>query len=278
MKTAAIVLAVALSLSVAPALAGSPGVPEDRFEITIGGLFATVDSKAGAGGVQGGVGATIIFEDLFDIPLGQSTWFLNGSWRMTGRSYLDIGYLNIDRSGARDLDEDVVFRGYTFLEGTRVTGTIDSAFPYAAYRYDFLQTDPVRISGSAGISYLDLGASLSAAGGVLDPDGELIEGASEIGASIQMPVPLLGFQLDWQVSKRNAIVVYGRFIYADFAGLRANIGEQSYHWYFQAWKNGAVGAGIDKISIDIPKYEKDDRYATFNYQLSGVTIFGRFNF
>ena len=275
MKSARILTAIALSLLTLPALAGFPGEVPDRFQFTLGGMAMTLDTQAGAGTVNGGIGATIVFEDLFNIPVSDQTGFVSGWWRFTDRSYLDFGWLKIDRAGARVLSEDVTFRGYTFQAGTTVTGGIDSSFPYAAYRYDFLQLDQVKISGSAGISYIDLGAWLAADANVLDPDGNPIDGYRKAEISIGMPVPLVGFQLDWVVSKRNTIVISSRMIYANFSGLRAQITENPLHWYYHATKNFAFGAGIDRIAIGIPSYEKDDQFATFNYNLTGAAIYGK---
>ena len=269
---------IILALAATPAAAGFPGDVPDRVQVTFGGIVATVDSQASAGKTRGGLGGTIVFEDFFNLPITNRTGFLNGSWRIGGRHYLDFGWLNIDRSGSRVLEEDKEFKGYTFLSGAEVTGGLDSAFPYAAYRYDFLQLDQVKISGSAGICYIDLAASLSADGGVLDPDGNLITGAKKVEMAIGLPVPLIGFQLDWALSRRNSLVFYGRLIYVDISGLRAGVTNQSYHYYFHATKHFAIGAGFDRISIDIPKYVKEDQYATFSYKLSGASIYGKLSF
>ena len=43
-----------------------------------------------------------------------------------------------------------------------VTAGFDTEFPYVAWRYSFLDLPQVRISGSAGIDYVSLSASLQA--------------------------------------------------------------------------------------------------------------------
>jgi len=279
MRYAVGAVVVALVLAATPALAGFPGDVPDRLQITFGGMVSTLDTQASAGKTRGGVGATVVFEDFFNIPNTNRTGFLNGSWRFLDRSYLDFGWLNIDRSGSRVSVEDVTFKDYTFKQGAEMTGVFNSKFPYLAYRYDFLKGDQVKISGSAGVAYIDLLTSLAGSGTIVPPPpGTEYTGYKKVEMSVGLPVPLLGFQLDWAVSKRNSIVIYGRWIYADFSGLRAKIAEQSYHWYFHATKHFAFGAGLDSISIAIPSYEKGNEYATFSYQLSGASIYGKLSF
>ncbi len=265
-----------LVLAASPAAAEFPeGVP-DRVQVTFGGMVTTLDTSAGAGKTRGGLGATIKFEDFFNIPNTERTPFVTGWWRIAGRHYLDFGYLKIDRSGNRLTDDNVTFRDYTFVAPIQIEGSIDSSFPYAAYRYDFLALDQVKISGSAGISYIDLAASLAASGNIINPgETEPVYQYKKAEISIGMPVPLVGLQLDWAVSKRNVIVFSGRMIYANFSGLRAQITNNSLHWYYHATKHFAFGAGIDRIAINIPSYEKDNEYATFNYNLTGAAIFGK---
>lgn len=278
MKNAIGAVIVVLAVAATPVAAGFPGDVPDRLQVSFGGMVTALDTQASAGKTRGGLGMTIKFEDFFNMPSSNWTGFLNGSWRFAGRQYIDFGWLNIDRSGSRMNSEDVEFRDYTFLAGSELEGGLDSSFPYLAYRYDFLQLDQVKISGSAGISYIDLTAWLAADAGVIDPEGNLIEGYRKAEMSIGLPVPVVGFELDWAVSKRNSIVMSGRMIYANFSGLRAQISENSFHWYYHPWKHWALGAGFDRIAIGIPSYEKDGQFATFSYNLTGLAIFGKASF
>ena len=68
----------------------------------------------------------------------------------------------------------------------------DTSFPYAAWRYDFLQLEQVRISGSAGINYLTIEAGLKAEGNVTDPNGVAVSGEVDESFDLAVPVPQVG--------------------------------------------------------------------------------------
>ncbi len=75
--------------------------------------------------------------------------------------------------------------------------------------------EQVRISGSAGIDYLGLGVSLMANGMVTDLNGVPITGSVDEKVNIAFPVPQLGLQLDWALTKR--LEVKGPSFYFNFA-------------------------------------------------------------
>jgi hypothetical protein len=261
-----------------PARADMPGDVPDKVRFEIGGMGASAFTDAAVGSKTAGLGATVNFEDIFNLPESKSVARFDLSWRIAKRQYLDFGYVKIDRSGSRVIDEDVEWKDFTFHAGAKVTAGFNTDFPYAAWRYDFLQLEQVRISGSAGIDYLGLEASLAANGGVDDPNGVPITGAVDEKVSISFPVPQLGLQLDWALSKRLALKFYNRLLYINFAGLDGTIGQTAirFYWYFS--KHAGINIGIDKDSIDIKKYTSGDTTARFRYLVQGPSLYFNFAF
>jgi hypothetical protein len=159
-----------------------------------------------------------------------------------------------------------------------VTAGFNTEFSYAAWRYDFLQLEQVRISGSAGIDYLGLSANVAANGGVLDPNGVPVTGAVDEEISLNFPVPQLGLQLDWALTKRLALKFYNRLIYVNFSGIDGSIGQTAvrFYWYFS--RHAGVNLGIDKYSIDLKKYTSGDTSARFRYEVQGPSLYFNFAF
>lgn len=244
----------------------------DRVQLMLGGTAAELATGASLTSDAIGAGTAIDFESLFDIPGSDQAVRLDGYWRMTGRSYLDFGYVQFNRSGSRQLTEDVTWGDYTLQSGALVTGAFDSRFPYLAYRYDFLQEDKVRISGSAGLSYLSLEPSLSGNGGVIGPDGP-ITGAYELKESVSFPVPLVGMRLDWVLHRRLTTEWFVRFFRINAAGFNGGMRESSVRlkWHFS--KNVGAALGFDSTSIDIKEFDTGDATAKFNYDITGVSLY-----
>lgn len=254
-----------------------PGDVPDKVRIAVGGMAAYAYTDAALGSTTAGLGASVNFEDIFDLPESQGTGRLELNWRLNKRQFIDFGFLRLDRSGSRILDEDVTWGDFIFKADGKVTAKFDTAFPYAAWRYSFLDLPQVRISGSAGIDYLIISATLLASGNVTDAAGNPIPGDVEEKGSISAPVPQFGLQLDWALTKRLAVLMYVRQIYInDIAGIDGGIGETAVrlHWWYA--KHAGISGGMDKESIDLRSYETGDTRLRFRYEVRGFSFY--FNF
>ena len=261
-----------------PARADMPGDTKDNFRISIGGMAADAFTE-GSLSTQGGIGATVNFEDIFDLPVSKKVGRLSGFWHYMDRQFLDFGYVNIDRSGERVIQQDVEWGDFIFKTGADMTAGFKTQFPYLAWRYSFLNLPQVRISGSAGLVYLGLSASLEGTGNVTDASGQNPQtGTFEQQVSVAYPVPLLGLQIDWALNKRLMLEMYKRLIAVDFAGIRGGIDESAIrlHWFMT--KNFGIAGGLDKESIDLKEYDSGDAKARFRYEVSGFSFYLDFAF
>ena len=114
-------LAVALGFT-APARAEFAGVP-DKIQLWIGGQAASFTTEGGLALADAGTGVSINFEDIFNLPGARQSLRGEGTWRMTGRSLLDFGLVQFNRSNSTVTEQDVDWGEYTFLEGAYVTAT-----------------------------------------------------------------------------------------------------------------------------------------------------------
>jgi hypothetical protein len=276
-KTAIYVFVIAATSLLRPATvsAGFPGDYPDRFQIQVSGTTATLDTQVGLGTEAGGLNSILVFEDLFNLPLHDGYFQGEGSWKCGGRSHIDVGYLDVNRTAERQISEDVEFGKYTFQAGAQVEAFFGSRFAYVAYRHDFLQLEQVRISGSFGISSTKLSARLSSAGGILDENGQPVVGERTSEGKLALPVPLLGFQVDWAVSKRSAIQVFSRVIFIELEDLRGGMAQNTIRYHYYIVRNAALGVGYDAIRCSLQKYRTDDYTLRATYGIQGLTLYLR---
>jgi len=262
-----------------PARAELPGDVPDKVRIAIGGMAANAYTDAAYSSTTAGLGASINFEDIFDLPESKTTWRFELNWRLNKRQFIDFGYLKLDRSGSRILQEDINWGDFVFLANGKVTAGFDTEFPYVAWRYAFLDLPQVRISGSAGIDYVSLSASLQASGNVTDATGTLASGDVEEKASVSAPVPQIGLQFEWTLTKHLAMLLYVRQIYINnIEGIDGGIGEVAarLQWWYS--KHAGISGGLDKESIDLKSYETGDTRARFRYEVRGFCFYLNFAF
>jgi len=279
-RPALVVSALLVSLAGAGTLAqaGFPYDVPDKFKFQIGGISAQLTTQGAVGRTDGAVGAFVSLEDTFDLPIRKSTWDAQGYWRFSEKGYVDFGYFSLQREAAHIIEQDVSWGDFIFLADGEVRAKFDSSFGYAAYRHDFLHLEQVRISGSAGFSYLQIKAGLSAEGSVTDQDGNPVSGEVSEEGKVNFPVPLLGLQLDWALTKHTAIMMYTRHLYINVGDFRGGVSQSAvfYEWY--AARHFGLGGGISNYRINIKNYTSGDKTAKFNYDVSGVELYFKFPF
>lgn len=272
-KTGRLPLIVGLWLIATSPAAAFPGDTPDRFTLLVGGTTAMLDTQASLGPDGGGVSAMLVFEDLFNLPIRDQFARFEGAWKFGTRSYLDLGYVNVDRAAARQIQEAFRFGDYVFNAGADVSAGFKTRFIYAAYRHDFLQLDQVRIAGSIGVSAARMEAFVSASGSVSDTSGTPIAGTADEEAKFPLPIPLLGARLDWAVSDHHEVGLYMRAIAIDLGNIRGSIVENGLRYFWHFHRNAALGAGYDRLAISLPRYETDDYVARFGYTISGLSLY-----
>jgi hypothetical protein len=269
------VLAAASLARPSVADAGFPGDIPDRFQIEVAGTSATLDTEVGLGTQTGGLNTTLVFEDLFNLPIHDGYFQAEGSWKCGGRSHIDVGYIDVNRTAERVIAEDVQFGKYTFQTGAQVEAFFGSQFGYLAYRHDFLQHDDVRLSGSFGFSNTKLSARLSSEGGVLDENQQPVAGGRTVEGKFGLPVPLLGFQVDWALSKRSDIQFFSRIIFINLPDIRGGMSQNTIRYHYWVVRNAALGVGYDGIRCALQKYRNDDYTLRANYGIQGFTLYLR---
>jgi hypothetical protein len=266
-------LSLLLSLGFArAALANFPEEVPDTVQIDIGGTFASVHTEASLTGSGSGIGASVNLEEVLGLDSNQSTWRLDGSWRITKRQHIDFGYFQLNRSGEKKNTENFTWGDYTFHKGNQLSGSFDSEFPYAAWRWDFLQDPHVHISGSAGVSYTQLKASMTSSGTVTTPDGPR-SGTFSGDESLRYPVPLLGLQVDWALAKRWEVEWYSRFIFVNLSSVSGSMNESAVRlkWYFL--KNVGAALGYDHYDINLKYYKDGSKTLTADYAINGWSAY-----
>jgi hypothetical protein len=175
------------------------------------------------------------------------------------------------------LDENINWGDFEFQAGALVTANFKSNFPYVAWRYSFLDLPEVRISGSAGIVYLSLEAGLLADGTVATQPPT--SGTVDETVKASVPVPQVGLQIDWHLTRRLAVLLYSRQIYVNnIAGATGGIGETAMRLQWWYVKHAGLSFGLDKESIDLKSYDNGDTKAKFRYEVRGFSLYINFAF
>jgi len=246
----------------------------DRVWLDIGAAINEVSTDVAVRGPNG-IGATVNFEDVFDMPGDKTTARMLGFVRISPkRRYIDFGYVDISRTGSKVLDRDVEFGDYTYHTGGEVHTRFATQFIYAAFRYDFLHEDKIRISGSVGATFLRLLARVDGQGGfVTDANGDPVTTDFERKVSAVAPVPMVGLNLDWALTRRLVLRTYTRFFRLNLDKFNGGLQESGIrlNWYFV--KNFGMGIGYDRSDLNIKELKVDTNIVKAQYLVTGIGIY-----
>jgi hypothetical protein len=224
---------------------------------------------------ENGLGATIDFEEIFDMSPHRSTARMFGTARISpNRRYIDFGYVAINRSGSRVIDKDIQWGDNNIQAGADLTAKFDTGFIYAAFRYDFLHLEQIRISGSAGLTWLELSTGLSGTGTYTPVGGVPITGSFEREGSVGAPVPMVGLNLDWALARRLVVRTYSRFFKINVSAFDGGLFESGIrlNWYFA--KHFGLGLGYDRTDLKIDELKVGDGdIVKADYGFSGYGLF-----
>ena len=272
-------LLIVLGIAAASMVGGAPAARADDFAgdvptriwIDLGGASSGISTAAALTG-QAGIGASIDFEDVFDLPGTKYTARLLGTARISEhRRYIDFGFVDINRSGSTVIDQDLTWGDYTFQAGGQMTAKFRSEFIYCAYRYDFLNVEKVHIAGSAGLSWTQLSASLIGEGNAVGPNGP-IAGEFESKSSIGAPVPLIGLNVDWAITKRLILRSYSRVFGLNLSTVKGNVFESGLHLNWLFVRHFGLGVAYDKNEIRIKEFKTGDNKGKFDYRVTGLGL------
>ncbi|HKD10987.1 MAG TPA: hypothetical protein VKE50_02885 [Thermoanaerobaculia bacterium] len=264
--------AAALSLVSLPALAQFPDDIPDHVNLRIGGIFASFQNEV-AVSKEGASGDTINLTGEHLTPDHKNTFRGEGSWNFLGRSYFDFGYVDFKLDGSHSISRDFVFNGLVYKAGAEVSGESRSRYIYADYRYGIIKNPSVHLGLSLGITYASLSTKLSASAGVERPDGTVVQGGASTERSLNVPIPLIGLDLEFRIANRLTLGGRARAIGATVDPYSGSWVEWAgnVNWYIS--QNFGLGGAYEYQKIHFKKDESQPNAFRFDQRYDGPRLY-----
>jgi len=264
--------AAALSLVSLPVLAQFPEDIPDNVKLRIGGIFASFQNDVTVSNV-GSPGNSIDLTGEHLTPDHKNTFRGDGYWNFLGRSYLDFGYVDFKLDGSRSVTRDIVFNGLVYKAGAEVSAESRSRYIYAAYRYGIIKNPDVHWGVSLGIAYSSLSAKLAASAGVELPDGTVISGGASSERKINVPIPLIGTELEFRIAHHLTLGARARAIGATVDPYSGSWIEYAgnVNWYIS--EHFGVGGAYEYQKIHLKKDESQPNAFTFDQRYDGPRVY-----
>jgi hypothetical protein len=258
-------------LAAAPARAQFPGDVPETFRLRLGGIFASLDTRASLS-TSNIPDASVDLNNLLGQPDHRTTFRGDGYWNFAGRSYLDFGFLNFTTDSTRTVSQDIIFGNVTYTAGAQVASEDQQRYIYGAYRYEIFRNPSFHLGLSLGISYTTLKASLAASAGVIGPNGPVAGVTTTRQAEINAPVPLIGAETEIQIAGPVSIGAWVRAFKANIDPYSGSMVDAMAHvdWYIV--RNFGVGVGYEYNRINIEK-TRDNGTTKLDFRYNGPRLY-----
>jgi hypothetical protein len=262
--------------SPAPSRATWTGLP-DRFQIDTGYFRLDASTLLRYNGPSGGNGE-VDFEHDLGLPSTVDTFWLEGSWRITPRQQVKLGFTRFRRDlPAHTLGRDFVWGGSLYSAGLEATTTSGSDILGAYYRFAIVNKERFEIGPTAGVGHLWLTANIRATGTIHLPDGTSQEVTRDAGGSTgSITGALGGYAEAWPL---RHWVVRGDYLYIKVKPEHSEASVTDWRIATDYYFYKAVGLGL-QYKYNRYRYDRGADVAKLGGSVTykGVQAFATFRF
>lgn len=232
-----------------------------RLSVTLGGFQAQVDSKAQLARSDGVVGAFVDFEDDLDLSDRKTLPFVDIVYRFNPRHRVEASYIDLSRSGTRNLDVTINWGDQTFAQGTTVDSFFDTQVYRVAYGYSLVNDGQRELTFLVGAHVTRLST------GIRDKNGNV----AQSGAGT-LPLPTAGLDIWTALSEKWRFRFFTQAFALKFDEMEGTLVNGSVSFEHNTFKHAGFGFGWSQYRYDL-KVEGGGLRGEFDYNFHGPTLF-----
>jgi len=217
------------------------------------------------------VGVTIDVEDVLGMASTTTVVRSDMNWRFTdnNRHRANFSWFAIRRDADTTLGQDITIEGAVIPAGSQVNSALDLDIFKLGYAYSFFQDDRMNLALSGGLFVMPIGFELTASGLVNECKS----------ASVTAPLPALGVQTDFAISKKWFLKGALEVFYLELGDFRGSIIDASMAVEYKTVKNVGFGLAFDSFNISVDAQGRDypqvDFFGSFDYKYAGFFPYGK---
>jgi len=268
-------LSVLVLISV-PLSAQLPGQEEDypiiasRWGLQLGGIAVDLQTNA-AVGFASFAGSFVNLEELLGLEASQNTYRLDGFYRIKPRHTLEFGYLSLNRTATKDLEEEFSFGGREFELGAALTSTFDMDLFQVMYEYSFINDGRVNAGIAAGLSTFFIKGEVTGEAILRDDRGNEIgtEVTSE-RTNLLAPVPSVGMFVEYAVAKWAILRLRASSLNLDIGDIEGRFLDVRATMDFYVTHHVGIGVGLNNTDLRYTDFGNDP--VRVDYRYDGISF------
>ena len=244
---------------------------DETFSLSAGGYHVfRADTTVSLVSRNAGAGAVIRPADTLGLDLENTVLKVNGRYRFSPSSQVVVSWFKVDSEAKRNLQSDVDWVApngdeITLSQGSRVASSMDYEISKASYFYSFYHNEKVELMAGGGLHVsrfaIDIDVLATPGGGASSQQTE--------NAATTIPLPTLGFGLNYRVTPRLHWYLRGEGFYLEFDDWKGLFTDLEVGAEYRLWKGLSVGAGLATNNLTVT--ETTSRYKfRYDNRLSGA--------
>jgi hypothetical protein len=250
------------------------GIPE-RFGISLGAYAVRFSTEASLDPVEVEQRAKVDLEDTLGLTRDQTDFRLDGYYRFNLRHALEFGWVSMDRTALKTVEEEFEYGDYIFGIGAQVETRFRTDQVHLAYDYSFVNRGRVNAGVTVGLSAFYFDLALAGSGNVQTPEGPVVGEVLE-AEQLRAPVPMFGLHCDYAIRRRLFLRTSIEYLDVGTGGWDARVREIKLAADYFVTPH--VGFGIGYDGVDMRYVDEDDPRFEIRFDYSGILVYVSFGF
>jgi hypothetical protein len=211
----------------------------EKFNVSGGIVFGSNSTIARLDSEALGLGTTIDLEEVLGLQTDTRNARMDAYIRLGKRHKLGLGYISLTRNATFTINEEIMWGDEIYPVNATVATTLKLDLVPFRWQYSLVRSERVDFALSLGFFTMFTKAGVS--GG----------GSSEAASSINLPLPVLGANVDWALAEKLFLDGGVEYFTITIGGISGNWSEfrGGVRYYFLP--NLGVGAGYRAINLEV---------------------------
>jgi hypothetical protein len=240
----------------------------ERVRVSLGVMHVSNSTTVRADSSTGVTGTVIDGEQQFGLDTADFEPKFQAVVRVAERHRITFDYFTLDRNGSATVTSPILFRDVTFLPGDPLQTNLSLRSFGIGYEYSFWHSETLEIAGVLGIHDTDV----SALAKVETAARHVTQSDDQAG-----PIPTLGIDGTWVISKRFYVNLRGQYMTAHIDNIDGSLGFYDFDFLYRYRANVSFAVGYTEIVAHIDS-EHGSQTGIFDFNSKGPEMFFRIAF
>lgn len=212
---------------------------EETIKLDLGGILNRASTTVRLDGPNGR-GTEFDLEDVAGVDRETSSLYVAATWRLAPNHRIGMQFFETSTTASKTIDRTLVIKDQVYPVNTTLSTQHDISFLIFNYQYSFVRNEKLEFAGLLGLYAARERFRFSATAPVVDTS-----------ASFTAPLPVLGASVDYFLSPRWTVSLYGEGLALKTGGIEGSMYFAGISTDYMLTRNFGLGLGLNVTGIKV---------------------------